>query len=200
LFVISSRIVAIRSLDSLHLNNLRQALFEKKMRGKTMSIESQEIWKSIPGFDPDYQVSNKGRARSLKCGKERLLKTPKIRKYAIVALYRADGTHTSITLHRALYMAFLGEIPAEGEVDHIDDNPENNAIENLRVVTRQENMAKSWERRRAKGHTAMHKLGNRCKRGHAYDEANTYYNKQGYRFCRACVRVRNLAKAQKIAA
>jgi hypothetical protein len=165
-----------------------------------MSVESQEIWKCVPGFDPRYQVSNRGRARSLKCNKERILKAPVVRKYALIPLNRPDGSRTCITLHRAIYMAFVGGIPPEGEVDHIDNNPANNAPENLRVVTRQENMAKSWERRRAAGHTAMHKLGNHCKRGHEYTLENTRIAKDGYRYCKECARVRYQAKTQTIAA
>lgn len=35
-----------------------------------------------------------------------------------------------------------------------------------------------------------HALRTHCPRGHAYDEANTYYNKNGHRSCRACHRER----------
>ena len=36
-----------------------------------------EEWKSIPGYEGCYEVSNLGRVKSLKCGKETVLKPVK---------------------------------------------------------------------------------------------------------------------------
>lgn len=41
--------------------------------------------------------------------------------------------------HRLAWVIFHGEIPNGMEIDHIDHNGENNAIENLRLVTSSEN-------------------------------------------------------------
>lgn len=43
-------------------------------------------------------------------------------------------------LHRLLWEAFIGEIPEGYEIDHIDGNPSNNVLQNLRIVTHKENM------------------------------------------------------------
>lgn len=42
-------------------------------------------------------------------------------------------------LHRLLWEAFVGEIPKGYEIDHIDTDPTNNKLENLRLVTHKEN-------------------------------------------------------------
>jgi hypothetical protein len=45
--------------------------------------------------------------------------------------------------HRIIWSLFNGEIPEGMLVDHIDGNVSNNRIENLRLVTRQQNKANS---------------------------------------------------------
>lgn len=47
-----------------------------------------------------------------------------------------------------VYQTFIGPIPPGMEVDHIDNNPLNNRVDNLQLLTREENMAKEAERRR----------------------------------------------------
>jgi len=42
-------------------------------------------------------------------------------------------------LHRLVYQAHYGIIPNKMQVDHIDNNRQNNNIENLRLVTNQQN-------------------------------------------------------------
>lgn len=42
-------------------------------------------------------------------------------------------------LHRVIYAYHYGDIPPDMVIDHINNKPSDNRIENLRVVTRQEN-------------------------------------------------------------
>ena len=51
--------------------------------------------------------------------------------------------------HRLIYILVHGHIPNNLFIDHIDGNPSNNQVENLRVVVRQGN---DQNRRRAKGY------------------------------------------------
>ena len=53
---------------------------------------------------------------------------------------RINKKSVSINTARVIYEAFRGKIPAGFEVDHIDGNPMNNALYNLRIVTHRENM------------------------------------------------------------
>ena len=46
-------------------------------------------------------------------------------------------------LHRFVWTAFNGEIPAEMQVDHIDNNRNNNALSNLQLLTPSENSIKA---------------------------------------------------------
>ena len=49
-------------------------------------------------------------------------------------------TRNIVLVHRLVYEAFKGEIPEGMEIDHIDRNRRDNNPDNLRVVTRAENM------------------------------------------------------------
>ena len=63
-------------------------------------IEKGEIWKDIKGYEGLYQVSNFGRVKSLKFGKEKILKPLKFTKgYLGVRLYK-DLAVKTITIHR----------------------------------------------------------------------------------------------------
>lgn len=48
--------------------------------------------------------------------------------------------HKTVSVHRLVYETFVGEIPADKEIDHVDTNKLNNKLDNLKYVTRVENM------------------------------------------------------------
>ena len=50
----------------------------------------------------------------------------------------------SITLSRLLYAWFKGDIPEGYVVDHIDNNPWNNSLDNLQLLTQEENLIKRF--------------------------------------------------------
>ena len=47
-----------------------------------------------------------------------------------------------IGLHNVIYAWYKGEVPLGYEVDHIDNDPFNNNIDNLQLLTRKENLQK----------------------------------------------------------
>jgi hypothetical protein len=106
----------------------------------------EEIWKCIPGFD-GYQASNLGRIKFITSN--RITNGTKTNKgYLNVGI---QGK--SYQVHRLILFAFKG-FPTDNKVcDHIDRNPLNNNIENLRWVTQQENTLnrKVWGKSKFKG-------------------------------------------------
>ena len=103
-----------------------------------------EIWKDIKDYEGLYQVSNLGRIKSLKFGKERILKgTKNFHGYSLVALYK-DGKTKTITVHQLVSMAFLNHKPCGYKlvVDHINTIKTDNRLENLQVITNRENLSK----------------------------------------------------------
>ena len=58
-----------------------------------------------------------------------------------------NGKQRLIGLHNVIYAWYKGELPLGYDVDHIDNNPFNNNIDNLELVTHEENL----KRRRIKG-------------------------------------------------
>ena len=90
-----------------------------------------EDWKTIEDF-PEYQVSTLGRVKSLRFGKEKILKQRYNNyKYLCINLYKDGKSHTK-TIHRLVAKAFLKPIVGKDEVDHINQNKSDNRLENLR--------------------------------------------------------------------
>lgn len=48
------------------------------------------------------------------------------------------------TESRLVYAYFIGDIPDDYDVDHIDNDPTNNKLSNLRLLTREENLKKRF--------------------------------------------------------
>lgn len=88
-----------------------------------------------------------------------------------------DGTRM-VYSHRHAYEDIVGPIPKGKELDHLCRNPVCCNPRHLEPVTHTENV------RRGMGN--QYKGIVRCKRGHLYDEENTYQTKRGGRRCKAC--------------
>mgnify|MGYP003652292995 CR=1 FL=1 len=113
------------------------------MRAKLLSRLGIEVWKNIPEFE-SYQVSNLGNAKSLKYGKERILKKPiNGNGYIQVGIYKNKKRYAR-TINQLMAIAFLNHKPCGHKmvVDHIDTNKLNNKLYNLQVITHRENLSK----------------------------------------------------------
>lgn len=91
----------------------------------------KEIWKDILGYEGLYQVSNFGRVKSLKFGKERILKLTKDKDgYLIVNLYKNNKSKT-FKVHRLVAEAFIPNPDNLPQVNHKDEDKSNNILSNL---------------------------------------------------------------------
>ena len=101
-----------------------------------------EIWKDIIGFEGHYQVSNKGKVRSIKNNKIKELKPYKeIKRCGYLSVYlRLPGQKFTKKVHRLVAEAFIPNPNGFPEVNHIDENKENNCVENLEWCTGEYNL------------------------------------------------------------
>ena len=91
----------------------------------------KEIWKDIKDYEGHYQVSNLSRVKSIKFGKERILKPVTDRHgYLIVGLWKNNKQKT-YKVHRLVAEAFLPNPYNLPQVNHKDENPFNNNVNNL---------------------------------------------------------------------
>lgn len=113
------------------------------MNNEVIDLED-EVWLDIEGYEGLYQVSNKGRVKSLgnnKTRKDKILKPRTSSKHGHQHIVLCkDGFKTNKWVHRLVAQAFLPRIKKEANcVDHIDTDPKNNCVENLRWCTQKEN-------------------------------------------------------------
>lgn len=159
-------------------------------------MTTEEIWKTIPGYEGLYEVSDLGRVRSL----DRVTKFTdgRVRKfegrllsggagshgYRMVNL-RKDNQRIGRTVHDLVLTAFEKPRPERFVGCHFDGDKSNNRLDNLRWGTYTDNMHDSvrqgahyWARR------------DKCSRGHDLVERNIRPrpNKGNSRECKACHR------------
>lgn len=97
-----------------------------------------EIWKDILGFEGMYQISNKGNVKSLERTtthnrrlSEKLLKTRQDKNgYYIVTIYKNKRRY-DFKVHRLVALMFIPNPKNLPLVNHKDENPANNNVDNL---------------------------------------------------------------------
>ena len=95
-------------------------------------------WLPIPGYEGIYDISRDGRIWHR--GKLRYLKLTQERSgYQKVSLRRA-GVSKFLRVHQLVAAAFLPRPPNATDVNHIDCNKSNNAVENLEWCSRLHNV------------------------------------------------------------
>lgn len=109
----------------------------------------KEIWKDIEGYEGLYQVSNCGKVKSLNyrnCGYSKDL-VPKRNNsgYLWVELFK-NGKRAPMLIHRLVANAFIPNPDKLPQVNHKDENPENNCIDNLEWCTSYYNVQYTFKR------------------------------------------------------
>jgi hypothetical protein len=118
------------------------------------TVREKETWKDVVGYEGSYQVSDKGRVRSLRRviirsnGSPqyihgRIIKPCAHQSYGhlFVAL-KIRGRKRNFYVHRLVLEAFVGPRPEGMECRHFPDRePANNKLENLSWATRKVNFS-----------------------------------------------------------
>lgn len=110
-----------------------------------------EEWKDIPNFKGLYQVSSKGRVKSLKkivnakngskaLRKEKILKEKTDKDGYLSVVLTKNKKRFYFRTHRLVLLSFVGR--SEKQVDHINADKKDNRLLNLRYCTLREN--NSW--------------------------------------------------------
>ena len=103
-------------------------------------MKEEEIWCPIKGYEGLYEVSDQGRVRSIKFGKERILKP--LRNtcgYLQVDLWK-NGEHKMYLVHRLVAQTFTPNPDNLTEVNHKDEDKDNNSVQNLEWCDRKYNI------------------------------------------------------------
>ena len=123
-----------------------------------MTNNANIIYKDIPGYDGLYRVSNFGdviscsrdvftgsgdKRRIIKLKEKRL--NPSNRKGYKVVNLRKDNKTLTIGVHQLVLWAFVGVQQKGIEVRHLNSNPSDDRLENLRYGTKSENMQDAVE-------------------------------------------------------
>lgn len=110
-----------------------------------------ERWRAVPGYEGSYEVSDRGRVRSMarnvpsRWGGFRRAPGKVLSAgrgpggYWHVVLYK-DGEKRQPKVHRLVLAAFAGPCPDGLQVNHKNRDPSDNRLENLEYVTALENV------------------------------------------------------------
>jgi len=113
-----------------------------------------EIWKDIPNYNGYYKVSNFGNIKSIDRYVKGINNSKRLLKGKIKPLQNHNDGYYQVSLsknaitknfknYQLVAYAFLNYIPKKGFViDHIDNNPKNNNLKNLQIITHKKNTQK----------------------------------------------------------
>lgn len=128
-------------------------------------VVSVEIWKDVDGFEGLYQISSYGKIKSLHYyggDREKVLIPIKDKDgYLTIGIWKNKKRH-SRKIHRLVAAAFIPNPENLPQVNHKDENPENNMVENLEWCTCRYNInygthnLKNAIAQTGKKHTAEH--------------------------------------------
>lgn len=139
-------------------------------------MSDNEIWKDVVGYEGLYQVSNLGRVKRIKHTTKKLFFSERIvNQYVnmngyMMAPLSKDGKDKHKAVHRLVAQAFIPNPDNLPFVNHKDENPLNNHVDNLEWCTakynsnygtikdrKSKNMTKAWTKRKEDGYKVITK-------------------------------------------
>lgn len=112
----------------------------------------EEIWKDVPGYEGEYQISNFGRVKSLKVGAwcaGKILSNKRRGGYRFIALSK-HGIRKNFLIHRLVGIAFIDNPHNYPQINHRDLKRSNNHVDNLEWVTHQMNIQHAFNTKNGK--------------------------------------------------
>ena len=116
-------------------------------------MSADERWSMVKGF-PGYAVSSFGKVRSDRQQRPRMLKLKIDHSGYCRASLRLNNKPVQKFVHRLVAIAFLPNVQQLPTVDHLDGNPRNNHLNNLRWATQKDQLETQAKLRpRKRGHS-----------------------------------------------
>lgn len=150
-----------------------------------------EQW--VPGWEGLYSATDEGAVISHHFGRRRVLRQKKHSKgYRTVTFARA-GKNTDKLVHHAVLEAFVGPRPTDHGTRHLNGDPTDNRLENLKWGTYSEN---NYDLVAHGRHYSKYKDATHCKHNHEFTPENTRIKRRSggrgkfMRVCRTCERRR----------
>jgi len=157
-----------------------------------------EIWKDIEGYEGLYEVSNMGNVKSLEhfdsLGRKHnsIIRKPQRLDsgYVIISLTK-NSHHKAFLLHRLVAKHFLPNPYNLPVINHKDQNPSNNCVDNLEWCTQSYNLMYKNAAKRAASKQYKPILqytfnGELIKKWDSITEAAQYFNKSTSKFVACC--------------
>ena len=105
-----------------------------------------ENWLPVVGYEGIYEISDRGALRRIMrsaCGSMGLLKGDRPKGYVRHRLFR-NGKFKRMQAHQIVMAAFIGPVPPDMEINHLNGIHGDNRLENLQYVTRSENQSHKY--------------------------------------------------------
>jgi hypothetical protein len=103
-----------------------------------------EVFLDIPGYEDEYQISNKGRVKSLKTKRGRIMRLKKIWSGYVHVCLCQGNVKRHHAVHGLVLESFVSRRPEGYVANHKDGDKANNDLSNLEWVTQSENAKHSY--------------------------------------------------------
>lgn len=92
-----------------------------------------EIWKPVPGFEKQYEISNYGRVVRIRYKGKKLLNLKKRGYWGCNVNFSTPHRKWNVLIHQAVALVFIGD-PEGRDVSHINGDLSDNRVDNLEYV------------------------------------------------------------------